>query len=101
MPITYLVQFDVIPHQRARFLSLLAHVLDSMRGEPMFHEAHLHRDPENQNHLLLYETWQDHEDVLNVQLQRPYRQAFHEALAEVLAQPRAVSIWVPLRSDRR
>jgi len=101
MPVTYLIQFDVIPQQRARFLSLLTQVLDSMRSEPMFHEAHLHQDPENENHLLLYETWQDHEDVLQVQLQRPYRQAFHEALGEVLAQPRTISIWLPLRSDRK
>jgi quinol monooxygenase YgiN len=100
MPVTYLIQFDVIPEQRASFLSLLGGVLDAMRSEATFHEATLHRDPQNENRFLLYETWQDHAEVLEVQLQRPYRDAFHSALPTVLRQPRDVSIWVPLRADR-
>ena len=100
MPVTYLIQFDVIPEQRAFFLSLLSGVLDAMRSEATFHEAILHRDPQNENRFLLYETWQDHDDVLEVQLQRPYRHAFHQALPTVLRQPRDISIWIPLRADR-
>jgi quinol monooxygenase YgiN len=101
MPVTYLIRFTVVPEQRQRFLHLLGGVLDAMRSEPMFHEAILHRDPADENRLLLYETWEDHDDVLRVQLQRPYRQAFHEALDEVLAEPRDISVWQPLRADRR
>jgi quinol monooxygenase YgiN len=100
MPVTYLIQFDVIPEKRAFFLSLLTGVLDAMRSEATFHEAILHRDPQNDNRFLLYETWQDHDDVLEVQLQRPYRHAFHQALPTALRQPRDISIWVPLRTDR-
>jgi quinol monooxygenase YgiN len=100
MSVTYLIQFDVIPEQRAFFLSLLTGVLDAMRSEATFHEAILHRDPQNENRFLLYETWQDHDDVLEVQLKRPYREAFHRALSSVLQQPRDISIWVPLRADR-
>ncbi len=100
MPVTYLIQFDIIPEQRARFLSLLTGVLDAMRSESTFHEAVLHQDPQNEARFLLYETWQDHDDVLEVQLQRPYRHAFHGALPTVLRQPRDISIWVPLRADR-
>lgn len=100
MPVTYLIQFDVIPQQRALFLSLLTGVLDAMRSEAMFCEAILHQDPQDENHFMLYETWQDHDDVLQVQLGRPYRQEFHDALPTVLRQPRQVSIWLPLRADR-
>ncbi len=34
MATTFLIKFDVIPEQRARFLSLLEGVLDAMRDEP-------------------------------------------------------------------
>ena len=101
MAVTYVIRFTVRPEQRSRFLALLDGVLDAMRHEPMFHEAILHQDPDDENHLMLYETWEDHDDVLTVQLQRPYREAFHAALDEVLAAPRDVTIWQPLRADRR
>jgi quinol monooxygenase YgiN len=101
VPVTYLIKFDVVPEHRQRFLALLDGVLDAMRDEPMFHEAALSVDPDNENRLMLHETWEDHDDVLTVQLQRPYRQAFHEALSDVLAAPRDVSVWRPRRADRR
>ncbi|HEX3157630.1 MAG TPA: putative quinol monooxygenase [Gemmatimonadaceae bacterium] len=101
MAVTYVIRFTVRPEQRSRFLALLDGVLDAMRHEPMFHEAILHQDPDDENHLMLYETWEDHDDVLTVQLQRPYREAFHAALDEVLAAPRDITIWQPLRADRR
>jgi quinol monooxygenase YgiN len=101
MPVTYLIRFAVVPEQRQRFLDLLGGVLDAMRREPTFHEAILHRDPADDNRLLLYETWEDHDDVLRVQIQRPYRRAFHDALGEMLAEPRDISVWEPLRADRR
>ncbi|OHV85079.1 putative quinol monooxygenase [Rhizobium sp. LCM 4573] len=100
MPVTYLIKFDIRPEQRQRFMSLLNGVLDAMRHEPMFHEAVLHADPDNENRMMLYETWEDHEDVLEVQVKRPYREAWHAALPEFLASPRDISIWHPVRSDR-
>lgn len=99
MPVTYLIKFDVVPEQRDRFLTLLNGVLDAMRSEPMFHRAFLHQAPESANRFMLYETWESHEDVLEVQLSRPYREAWHQALPELLSQPRDVSIWEPLRAD--
>jgi quinol monooxygenase YgiN len=101
MPITYVIRFNVVAEQRRRFLELLEGVLDAMRSEPMFHEAILHRDPDDENRFMLYETWEDHDDVLTVQVLRPYRHAFHEALPELLSEPRDISIWHPLRADRR
>ncbi|MBR0937735.1 putative quinol monooxygenase [Bradyrhizobium jicamae] len=84
MAVTYLIKFNVVPDQRSRFLALLQDVLDAMRSEPMFHEAVLHCDPASDCRFMLYETWEDHDDVLQVQLQRPYRQAWHEALPALL-----------------
>ncbi len=101
MSVTYVIEFHVRPEQRDRFLELLNGVLDAMRDEAMFVEATFHADPDDPNHFLLHETWQDHQDVLEVQLQRPYREAWHAALPDLLARPRAVSLWSPLRADRQ
>jgi (4S)-4-hydroxy-5-phosphonooxypentane-2,3-dione isomerase len=98
--VTYLIKFQVAPGRHDDFLSLLTGALDAMRHEPTFVEAMLHADPDDANRLMLYETWQDHEDVVNVQIHRPYRQAFHEALPRMLASPRDISIWRCLRVDR-
>ena len=59
------------------------------------------RHPEDPTRFMLYETWEDHDEVLAVQLHRPYRHAWHAALPELLATPRDISIWQPLRADRR
>jgi quinol monooxygenase YgiN len=76
-------------------------VLDAMRSEPMFHEAVLHRDPQSEHCFMLYETSESHEDVLNVQLQRPYSRAWHDSLPTLLQQERDITIWEPLRADRQ
>jgi quinol monooxygenase YgiN len=99
MPVTYLIKFNVVPEQSDRFLELLNGVLDAMRSEPMFHQAFLHEDPEAANRFMLLETWESHEDVMEVQLKRSYREAWHRALPELLGEPRDVSIWEPLRAD--
>jgi quinol monooxygenase YgiN len=99
--VTYLIHFDVVIEQRERFLTLLNGVLDAMRDEPKFHNAILQQNPENENHVLLLETWEDHDDVLTNQLSRPYRQAYHDALPELLNSPREISVWTPLRTDYR
>ncbi len=101
MAVTYLIHFDVVPEQRERFLTLLNGVLDAMRDEPMFHHAALQEDPENQHRFMLLETWEDHDDVLTNQLSRTYRQAYHDALPELLSRPREISVWTPLRADVR
>lgn len=101
MAVTYLIKFHVVPEQRSRFLELLTGVLDAMRSEPVFHQAVLHRDPQSEHCFMLYETWENHEDVLNVQMHRPYRRAWHDALPTLLQQDRDISIWEPIRADRK
>ncbi|MDB5685899.1 MAG: N-acetyltransferase [Rhizorhabdus sp.] len=100
MAVTYLIHFAVKPAERDRFLRLLNAVLDAMRAEPMFVDATLHADPQDTHHFLLYESWQDHQNVLDEQLARPYRDEWHAALSDLLERPREVSMWMPLRTDR-
>jgi (4S)-4-hydroxy-5-phosphonooxypentane-2,3-dione isomerase len=101
MPVTYLIRFNVVPDRREQFLQLLNGVLDAMRAEPTFHQSVLHRDPQSEHRFMLYETWESHEDVLNVQLHKPYRKAWHDALPTLLHGERDISIWEPLRADRQ
>jgi autoinducer 2-degrading protein len=100
MSVTYVIKFQVVPDKYDAFLALLNGVLDAMRHEATFVEAMLHADPDDANRLMLYETWESHDDVVNVQLHRPYRCAFHEALAAMLTVPRDISIWRCQRADR-
>lgn len=101
MPVTYLIKFEVLPQRRDVFLGLLNGVLDAMRTESMFHEAILHRDPQCPDRFMLYETWESHEDVLAVQIHRPYRRDWHDALTSVLRRARDITVWEPMRCDRR
>ncbi|MBL6854136.1 MAG: antibiotic biosynthesis monooxygenase [Alphaproteobacteria bacterium] len=100
MCITYLIRFRVRSQQRETFLALLDAVLDAMRHEPTFRDAALHRDPQDPDRFMLCETWTSHEDVLEVQLHRPYRAAWHAALPELLQEPRDITIWQRQRLDR-
>ena len=101
MPVTYVIKFKVAPGKRDAFLGLLLPVLDAMKHEPMYHEATLHRDPDSENVFLLTETWESHDDVLSVQLHRPYRGAWHAALPELLEGEREIGIWEPIKADWR
>lgn len=94
--VSYLSSFAVRPSERARFLQLITGVLEAMREEATFVSAALHVDPANENRFLLLETWRDHQDVLEVQLRRPYREAWHQALPELLEDGRDISVWSPV-----
>ncbi|MBE9603945.1 antibiotic biosynthesis monooxygenase [Acetobacteraceae bacterium H6797] len=101
MSVTYLITFNVVHEQRERFLVLLNDVIDAMSVEETFIDATLHMDPADENRFLLYETWADHQDVIDNQIKRPYREPFHKALPELLTGPRGLQIWAPLRSLKR
>jgi quinol monooxygenase YgiN len=93
---TYFITFHVRPDQLRCFRALLDPVLEAMRHEATFVHAALHVDPNRPNHFQLHETWTDREDVLQAQLHRPYRAAWHAALDELLEQRREIEIWRPL-----
>lgn len=99
MDTTYVIDFHVRPGREEAFLGLLYGVLDAMRGERTFRNAILHRDPANPSRFLLYETWADHQDVVDVQLHLDYRRAYEAALPTLLTQPRQIGVWHPMRAD--
>jgi quinol monooxygenase YgiN len=98
-PLTVIVTLQVRPGLEEEFLSLLTPVLDAMRDEPSFIDAALHRDPEDPSRFMLYETWADREDLVKVQMARPYRQTYEAALPRLLAAPRQAQVWNRLRRD--
>lgn len=99
MSVAGLIEFRVKPQERERFLGLLNDVLDAMRHEATFRGATLHVDPADACRFLLHEVWDDYREVMEVQIARPYRQAWHEALPELLERPREIGLWTPLRTD--
>jgi len=99
MAITYQITFDIRPDRKVEFLDLLYPVLDAMRHEASFIDAQLFQDPNHPHRLMLVETWADHEEVMAIQIHRPYRSAYTAALPDLLSSPRAIEIWLPLRAD--
>ncbi|GIL02675.1 MAG: hypothetical protein BroJett030_25740 [Alphaproteobacteria bacterium] len=97
--ISFIVTLHVKPGREQEFLRLLAPVLDAMRHEKTFINAVLHRDPEDPTRFMLYETWADLDDVVEVQLKRDYRSAYHAALPELLREERGIAVWQPMRAD--
>lgn len=91
----HVIEFRVKEEERERFLRLLTGVLRAMRSEATYIDATLHVDSNDQQRFLLHEVWRDHEDVVTVQLHRPYRVEWHVALPELLTEDRE------LRSGRR
>jgi quinol monooxygenase YgiN len=83
----------------AEFLRLLGPVLDAMRHEASFISAALHQDPDDPTRFMLYETWADRTDLVEVQMKRPYRSAYEARLAEILREPQRPEVWRPLRRD--
>ncbi len=97
---TYVITFHVRSAQRERFLALLMPVLEAMRHEATFVCAALHVDPDHPDLFQLHETWTDRDDVVKVQLNRPYREAWHAALEDLLERPRDIRIWKPIWPSR-
>jgi len=98
-PIAGTVILTIKPGREDEFLTLLHPVLDAMRYEATFINAFLHHHPDEPNRFMLYETWADLEDLMEVQMHRPYRQAFWDSLPGLLAIPRQIIVWTPMRSD--
>ena len=96
MTVTYVIKFNVLPNQRNRFLALLGELIARKRSETTFRFAELHQDPTSTCRFMLYETWESHDDVLDVQLAREYRNEWHRALPELLIGDREIEIWAQL-----
>ncbi|WP_119460981.1 putative quinol monooxygenase [Rhodospirillaceae bacterium SYSU D60014] len=94
-----IVSLHLKPGCEEEFLRLLTPVLDAMRHEPTFINAALHQDPEDPTRFMLYETWADRDDLVDVQMKRAYRSAYEARLPDLLQEPRRPKVWRPLRRD--
>ena len=97
--VSLVITVRVKPEHRQEFLDLLTPLLDAMRHEPSFIDTVLHNDSDDPTHFMLYETWADLEDLVQVQAQRAYRKAFMDRLPALLAEERQVQVWKPMRGD--
>jgi quinol monooxygenase YgiN len=98
-PLAVVVSLHLKPGCEEEWLRLVRPVLDAMRHEPTFINAVLHRDPADPTRFMLYETWADRDDLLNVQMRRGYRTAYEARLPDLLREPRQAQLWRPLRAD--
>ena len=97
--VTFIVTLALKPGCQERFLELLTPVLDAMRHETTFSNAVLHQNPEDPTRFMLYETWADLDEVVQVQMGRDYRKAYWDRLPSLLREPRQVQTWKPMRRD--
>ncbi|MFD8498475.1 putative quinol monooxygenase [Amycolatopsis sp. NPDC059657] len=98
-PIALIVSIHVLDGHAEEYLRLSRPVLDAMRHEPTFINTVQHRDPDDPNRFMLYETWADRAEFFEVQMTRPYRLPYERRLAEILRTPRTMHVWEPLRAD--
>lgn len=97
--VVFVITLHIKAGKEEEFLRLLTPVLDAMRHETTFINAALHRDPEDPTRFMLYETWADLDDVVQVQVHRDYRRDYLERLPELLSAEREVQVWQPMRGD--
>jgi quinol monooxygenase YgiN len=97
--VAFTVTIALKPGCEEAFLDLLTPVLDAMRHETTFINAVLHQDPQDPTRFMIYETWADLDDVVEVQMHREYRKAYWERLPDLLREPREVQTWKPMRRD--
>ena len=97
--IVFVVTIHLRPGCEEAFLRLVTPVLDAMRHEATFINAVLHQDPKDPTSFMLYETWADEEDVVQVQIHRDYRKAYWDRLPDLLREPREIRSWRPLRGN--
>ena len=98
-PFVLLATFHLKPGCEEEFLAFIDRTNDAMRHEPTFVNTVVHRSADDPHFFMLYETWLDREDFLDVQMKRPYRAEYEARLPELLSQPREMKIFEPLRSD--
>ncbi len=94
-----IVSIHLKPRKEAEFLGLLMPVIDAVRLESTFINNFLHQDPEDPTRFMVYENWADPDEFFDVQMKRDYRKLYESRLPELLAEPRQVKVWRPLRED--
>jgi quinol monooxygenase YgiN len=93
------VSIHLKPGKEVEFLALLMPVIDAVRLESTFINNFLHQDPEDPTRFMVYENWADRDEFFDVQFEPHYRQTYESRLPALLAEPRQIEIWRPLRTD--
>ncbi|MEM5428791.1 putative quinol monooxygenase [Cupriavidus oxalaticus] len=96
--ISFIVHLPGKPEHREELEARLLTVLDAMSEEPDFINTYLHRSAEDDDTLVLYETWAcSREHFLSHHLSRPYRQSYEAALPGLLKAQRTIEFLTPVR----
>jgi quinol monooxygenase YgiN len=96
-PFVAVISIHVKPDSVDEFLRILSRVADAVRCEPTLISNVAHLDPEDETKFMLWEMWSDQRDFFEVQMLREYRKPYESRLPHLLAEPREVRIWQPLR----
>ncbi|EHP37876.1 hypothetical protein OR16_40269 [Cupriavidus basilensis OR16] len=97
--IAFIVHLPGKPEHRDELESSLLDVLEQMAKEPDFVNTYLHRSVEDPDTLVLYETWACSPAYFQAHhLNRPYRQAYEQALPRLLKRERTLEFLKPLRA---
>ena len=94
-----LISVDVKPGFEKEYLGLVEPIFDAMRHEPSFVNAALSRDPGNPSKFLVYETWSDKDDLIEIQMKRDYRKPFLDRVGDIVTSAPRMEFWEHLRSD--
>lgn len=96
--IAFTVQFDVKPDYLNEFKESLLHVLESMTVEDTFVSCYLHKDPQDETKITVYEIWSEPsmEAFFENQLKaKDYRQEYEAKIGDWLKSDRVISILEP------
>jgi quinol monooxygenase YgiN len=88
---TIIVRFPVKPDKHEEFQIQLRKLLNGLRQEATFVEARIHRDLDNPNMIVLYETYRESRESFLARVPKQvWFQAFLEQLPNLLEQEREV-----------
>lgn len=96
-PFAVLVYIHVKLECVAEFKQILNRVAGAAKAEASLISNIAHQDPEDETKFMLWEMWADQQEFFEVQMLREYRKPYETRLVELLAEPREVQIWNPLR----
>ncbi|HEU5121814.1 MAG TPA: antibiotic biosynthesis monooxygenase [Candidatus Saccharimonadales bacterium] len=96
-PFAVIVYIHVKPECVIEFKQILNQVADAAKVESSLISNIAHQDPEDETKFMLWEMWADQKEFFEVQMLRDYRKPYEARLVELLAEPREVRIWNPLR----
>jgi len=98
--LAFMVQFDIKDEYLQDFTDSLLHVLNEMSVEDTFVSCYLHKDPEDETKLTVYEIWSEPSMAAFFENQlkaKDYRKEYEEKIAEWLKKDRVITILDPMQ----